>query len=487
MTLAHGWDADHRLRSQTLWGPAAPGDGQAGRDAGPLWHRTYTYRPDGHLAAVDDSRSGRRAFDLDAAGRVTAVHARQWDERYVYDAAGNLTEAVWPARRYGTADGAVGSREYAGTLIRRAGRTTFEHDAQGRVVGRSERSVSGRLLEWRYTWDAGDRLVAVTTPTGERWRYRYDPLGRRIAKQRLAPDGGHVVEQIDFTWDDVVLAERTRTVWRGTGAESRTTTWEYEPGTFRPMTQVDRARSASREEIDRAFYAIVADMVGTPTEMIGPAGDAVWRRPDSSLWGTPTTERDVDDDCPLRFANHYHDAETGLDYNYFRYYDPATARYQSVDPLGIVGSPNPYAYVSNPFHEMDPLGLIPCVRPRPDGELVFSGHGSYKPKNGMATVPHGTSISFYAPHGASITDRLGNAIETGTPRVAPIQTYHAGDSVPNYTLHWPGNLEIRGTPETVLLSKNLSELFKPNMGRVHWAACQYERGHPLAEQSMDIP
>ncbi|CAM5445274.1 hypothetical protein SNARM312S_01487 [Streptomyces narbonensis] len=62
-----------------------------------LQHRAYTYRPDGGLVGITDALSGPRRFDLDGAGRVTAVHARDWTERYAYDETGNQTEASWPA------------------------------------------------------------------------------------------------------------------------------------------------------------------------------------------------------------------------------------------------------------------------------------------------------------------------------------------------------------------------------------------------------
>ena len=70
--------------------------------------------------------------------------------------------------------------------------------------------------------------------------------------------------------------------------------------------------------------------------------------------------------CPLRFPGQYHDPETGLHYNFFRYYDPSTAHYLSADLLGV--SPNPnnaHAYVSNPLTWTDPLGLAPYIRVSP--------------------------------------------------------------------------------------------------------------------------
>ncbi|WP_078851930.1 putative T7SS-secreted protein [Streptomyces sp. NRRL B-3229] len=347
VTLTQSFDPLGRLTKQDLVG-------QAGTR---LQHRTYTYRPDGNLTAIDDDLNGRRNFDLDAVGRVTAVHATNWTERYAYDEAGNQTSASWPADH--PSSESTGTREYVGTRITRAGSVRYEHDEAGRVTLRQKTRISRKPDTWRYEWDAEDRLTSVTTPDGTRWRYRYDPLGRRIAKQRLAPDGESVQEQVDFTWDGTTLCEQTTR--SPSTPHPVTLTWDHQG--LHPLSQTERITTAEtpQHEIDSRFFAIVTDLVGTPTELVDEQGEIAWRRR-STLWGTTAWATDSTAYTPLRFPGQYFDPETGLHYNYFRHYDPETARYFTPDPLGLIPADNPATYVPNPFGWVDPLGLAACQR-----------------------------------------------------------------------------------------------------------------------------
>ncbi|WP_051833101.1 putative T7SS-secreted protein [Streptomyces katrae] len=344
VALAQRFDAGGRLAEQQISGRSRT-----------LQRRAYSYRADGHLAAVEDQLSGTRRFDLDAMGRVTAVHAAGWSETYAYDAAGNQTAAAWPTSHPGHE--ATGPRAFEGTRITRAGDVRYEHDVQGRTVLRQKTRLSRKPDTWHYTWDSEDRLTSTVTPDGTVWRYRYDPLGRRASKQRLADDGRSVLEETLFTWDGATLCEQ---VSRG-GALPLPVALTWDHLGLRPVAQTERRIGVDtpQDAVDDRFYAMVTDLVGAPTELVDESGDLAWRTR-STLWGTTTWASGSTAYTPLRFPGQYFDPETGLHYNLHRHYDPETARYLSNDPLGLDPAPNPATYVHNPHTWSDPLGLKPC-------------------------------------------------------------------------------------------------------------------------------
>jgi hypothetical protein len=70
-------------------------------------------------------------------------------------------------------------------------------------------------------------------------------------------------------------------------------------------------------------------------------------------------------------------AETGLNQNVFRDYDPLTGKYIESDPIGLEGGINTYAYVSDdPVVMIDPLGQyevkggVPAPSPALDALLT---------------------------------------------------------------------------------------------------------------------
>ncbi|MFE0187227.1 putative T7SS-secreted protein [Streptomyces sp. NPDC058989] len=377
-TFGNTWDPTGRLIGQSVTSPAT----------GIVQRRKYSYRADGNLVGIDDHLNGPRTFDLDMAGRVTAVQARGWTEAYAYDQAGNQTEANWPPNH--PCSEARGLRAYTGTRIASAGQVRYEHDTQGRITLRQKAFLSRKPDTWRYTWDAEDRLTTVTTPDGQNWCYLYDPLSRRIAKQQVAADGSPL-EQVNFIWDGANLAEQSTSA---PGSQIPITiTWDHDG--LRPIAQTERKLLADgpQEEVDRRFFAIVTDLVGTPTELVDEQGDIAWRAR-ATLWGTATWTRTSTAYTPLRFLGQYFDPETGLHYNYHRYYDPETARYTTLDPLGLDPAPNPAIYVQNPHTWTDPLGLMSCGSAP---ERISGGGWDARGKNPLDIVPSEAHVRQLTP------------------------------------------------------------------------------------------
>jgi RHS repeat-associated protein len=61
-----------------------------------------------------------------------------------------------------------------------------------------------------------------------------------------------------------------------------------------------------------------------------------------------------------KYVGQYYDQETGLHYNYHRYYDPSLGRYLRPDPVGLKGDINLFVYANqNPINLIDPMGLKP--------------------------------------------------------------------------------------------------------------------------------
>jgi RHS repeat-associated protein len=125
------------------------------------------------------------------------------------------------------------------------------------------------------------------------------------------------------------------------------TTWVFEEGSFRPAAKLTKDKK----------YSIVTDYLGTPAQMYDEKGQVVWET-HLDIYGKVRTfaGRSLSD-CPFRYQGQYQDAETGLYYNRFRYYDPSIGAYLSQDPIGPLGGSKLYSYVCDPNIWIDEFGL----------------------------------------------------------------------------------------------------------------------------------
>ena len=100
------------------------------------------------------------------------------------------------------------------------------------------------------------------------------------------------------------------------------------------------------------------DQIGIPREMTDQFGNLLWYG-EYTAWGCLKKDEQVYQDVhqPFRLRNQYCDQETGLHYNFFRYYEPDTERFVSQDPIGLWGGDNLYQFAPNTQNWTDVLGL----------------------------------------------------------------------------------------------------------------------------------
>jgi RHS repeat-associated protein len=122
-----------------------------------------------------------------------------------------------------------------------------------------------------------------------------------------------------------------------------------------------------------AAYYFHNDHLGTPQVLTDGTGSVAWKAAYTPFGETVISIATVEN--PFRFPGQYYDQETGLHYNYFRYYNPQTGRYITPDPIGLEGGINLFAYVgNNPVNWIDTFGLSTITFDRTSGTLtVYSG------------------------------------------------------------------------------------------------------------------
>lgn len=101
---------------------------------------------------------------------------------------------------------------------------------------------------------------------------------------------------------------------------------------------------------DEEVYYYGNDQLGTPEILTDSTNTVVWK----AIY-KPFDEAEVNTHSTVennfRFSGQYYDSETGLHYNYNRYYDPNTGRYLTADPIGLAGGVNLFAYdFNNPMN-----------------------------------------------------------------------------------------------------------------------------------------
>ena len=130
-----------------------------------------------------------------------------------------------------------------------------------------------------------------------------------------------------------------------------------------PEAMIQKMRQGVEEEkrkgqtpVEILFYH--CDHLGTPLALTDRQGQVAWAAK-YDPWGNVEEEfnpRGIEQD--IRLPGQHLDRETGLYYNYRRYYDPRIGAYINQDPIGLAGGVNLYGYVvGDPVNLIDPEGL----------------------------------------------------------------------------------------------------------------------------------
>ncbi|MGJ4127779.1 RHS repeat-associated core domain-containing protein [Corynebacterium macclintockiae] len=366
----------------------------------PVAGRDFTWQADSTLTAITDQLRGTTRFTVDAIGRATSAtrtphtntsgqgttppHAPTHtparagtpaqsgsattggsaQENYSFTPAGVLAS---------TTDGVI---DYHNTLPVKVGRTTYTYDNAGRITRTVTKRLGKKPLVHHFFYATGEQPIGFTSSdepnTG--YRYTYDGLGRRVAKDTINTTTGKVTHRDVFTHTGNQLAAVTTTVDTTTPARvGEGYVWTTDPATGDTHGQIaltngtsgtgdatqtpgNPAATWSQARVDATFYALVCDLAGAPQELINTTTGVIEGHTTQTLYGKRTWSGRCT--SPLLFAGQYEDVESGWAYNRFRYYNPTLGAYNAQDPLGLAPRlASAQGYVDHAAYWVDVLGL----------------------------------------------------------------------------------------------------------------------------------
>jgi RHS repeat-associated protein len=297
----------------------------------------YSFDYANRITGISDSSNSALtwSYGYDALDRLTSASTSAITDGWTYDANGNqLTQTGATAITYSTTSGSNQLSAATGALSR-----SYSYDAAGNATAYGS-------LGFSYN-DRG--RMAVTS--GGSTDYLYNALGQMIEKSGTAgttifvqDEAGHLIGEYDGSGN---LIEET--VWLG----------DIPVATLRP-------NGSGGVNI---FY-VHTDHLNTPRKVAQPSSGTLAWRWDADPFGTAAPNENPASlgtfVYNIRFPGQYYQAETGLNQNYFRDYDPAVGRYVESDPVGLRSGVNTYLYaLGNPAKYIDRWGLQSVVPPDP--------------------------------------------------------------------------------------------------------------------------
>ncbi len=200
-----------------------------------------------------------------------------------------------------------------------------------------------------FTYNEANRLVQVANNNTPVAAFAHNFLGERVAKS-----AGGTTTHFHYDRSGRLLAESD-----GSGNLLREHIWLDDM----PIGFVAAG----------TLYFVHPDHLNTPQRLTDATGAVVWDQSLRPFGEVQASTFGLAEN--LRFPGQYADAETGLNYNFFRDYDPTIGRYVESDPIGLGGGMNTYAYgMVNPLTKSDSLGLLTSGEVSPPQSRPAIGH-----------------------------------------------------------------------------------------------------------------
>jgi len=315
--------------------------------SGSLFSFNYKYNDYNHVESFEDSYYDKRVYTYDTENQIIQVDSFNEEavESFHYDPAGNR-------------DFSSGTRASYNELnqLKQDGKYSCEYDVRGNLI-----EVVSSDEQWKYSFNDQNLLTSATSSKGTSISYKYDALGRRIWKSvadkeiRFIWMGEKLISELTYQNGEIITQQDyIYTVERNFGFSSlgfpqntSTGSEKFQINQYIPLATI----------INGEIYFYHNDRMGTPRRLTDQTGNIVWRA-DYLTYGEIRIDKQIIKN-PIRYPGQYHDEETGLYYNRFRYYSPIFGRYISRDPISYYGGLNFYLYAqNNPINEIDLVGLL---------------------------------------------------------------------------------------------------------------------------------
>ena len=293
---------------------------------GTLFEQLYSYDANRNLISINGTNSPwhNQAFAYDNRNRLVDAHGSYGEHLYLYDGAGN--------RLNRTVNGRVETYSYdPGTnrlesILTDESHIDFDYDANGNVT---------RIGNKNLYYNQNNRLIRAVEDSTIKGEYVYNALGQRVSKKI-----GDSVTVFHYDFDGNIISE---------GMPDGSIILDY--------LYLGESRVAMVDNSNERIYYFLHDHLGTPQMVTDSQNTIVWEA-SYKPFGEAVVNPKSTVQNNFRFPGQYYDQETGLHYNYHRYYDPKIGRYLRPDPIGLAGGLNLYTYAeNNPVNAFDPFGL----------------------------------------------------------------------------------------------------------------------------------